>query len=116
MRDLYHPPIQCLELTQVLHALSDPIRLCIVRQLAGRGELPCGTFCENAPKSTMSHHFKVLRLAGVIHQRNEGTSCINTLRCEDLEVRFPGLLNAILQADSFESAVLAQDLQAGLEL
>lgn len=103
MRDLYHPPSQCLELTQILHALSDPIRLCIVRQLAQRGDLPCGTFCETAPKSTMSHHFKVLRLAGVIHQRNEGTSCINTLRDSDLNGRFPGLLEAILLADKDEN-------------
>lgn len=99
MRELHHPPRECLQLTQVLHALSDPIRLCIVRQLANEGALPCGTFCENAAKSTMSHHFKVLRLAGLIRQRNEGTSCFNTLRSGDLDARFPGLLNAILRAD-----------------
>ena len=104
MRELHHPPRECLELTQVLHALSDPIRLCIVRQLASDGSLPCGTFCESAPKSTMSHHFKVLRLAGLIRQRNEGTSCFNSLRNSDLDARFPGLLNAILRADS-ESCV-----------
>ena len=99
MRELHHPPRECLELTLVLHALSDPIRLCIVRQLASEGALPCGTFCESAAKSTMSHHFKVLRLAGLIRQRNEGTSCFNTLRSCDLDARFPGLLNAILRAD-----------------
>ena len=98
MRELHHPPRACLQLTQVLHALSDPIRLCIVRQLAHSGALPCGTFCESAAKSTMSHHFKVLRLAGLIRQRNEGTSCFNTLRAADLETRFPGLLEAVLRA------------------
>ena len=98
MRELYHPPRECLSLPQVLHALSDPIRLCMVRQLAERGELACGTFCEQAPKSTMSHHFKVLRSAGIIRQRNEGTSCFNSVRLEDLNARFPGLMDAILDA------------------
>ena len=100
MRELHHPPRACLQLTQILHALSDPIRLCIVRQLALSEALPCGTFCERAPKSTMSHHFKVLRECGLIRQRNEGTSCYNTLRGADLDARFPGLLSAILCAAS----------------
>ena len=103
MRELHHPPRECLSMPQVLHALSDPIRLCIVRQLACEGELACGTFCETAPKSTMSHHFKVLRQAGVIHQRSEGTSCFNSLRRDDLDARFPGLLTAVMQAqEDFE--------------
>lgn len=100
MRELHHPPRECLELTQVLHALSDPIRLCIVRQLAESEALACGTFCETAPKSTMSHHFKVLRQAGVIQQRSEGTSCFNTLRRLDLDARFPGLLDAVVRTNS----------------
>ena len=49
-------------------------------------------------KSTCTHHFKVLREAGVIRQRRSGTARLNTLRSEDLEARFPGLLDAILAA------------------
>lgn len=105
MRELPHPPRECLELTQVLHALADPIRLCIVRQLARGDDLPCGTFCEWAPKSTMSHHFKVLRQAGIIRQRNEGTSCFNRLREADLNARFPGLLRAVLEASEASDAL-----------
>jgi DNA-binding transcriptional ArsR family regulator len=71
----------------------------MVRQLAQRGELACGTFCEQAPKSTMSHHFKVLRAAGIIQQRNEGTSCYNSIRMDDLNARFPGLMDAILDSE-----------------
>ena len=49
-------------------------------------------------KSTCTHHFKVLRDAGVIRQRQEGTRRLNTLRRDDLEARFPGLLGTILEA------------------
>jgi DNA-binding transcriptional ArsR family regulator len=49
-------------------------------------------------KSTCTHHFKVLREAGVIQQRQEGTSRLNTLRRDDLEARFPGLLETVLAA------------------
>lgn len=82
-----------------MHALSDPIRLCIVRTLDAKGELQCGTFCETAAKSTMSHHFKVLREAGLITMRPVGTSYLNSIRKRELEKRFPGLLKAVLRAD-----------------
>ena len=88
-----------LDLATVLHALSDPVRLRIVAALAQTGgESSCGSFQLPVTKSTCSHHFKVLREAGVIHQRQEGTARLNTLRREDLEARFPGLLATILQA------------------
>ncbi len=87
-----------LELATVLHALSDPIRLRIVSELAELGERSCGAFNLPITKSTCSHHFRVLREAGVISTRVAGKSRINILRQEALEDRFPGLLDAILHA------------------
>jgi DNA-binding transcriptional ArsR family regulator len=87
-----------IELGPVLHALSDPVRLKIVAALAAtKDPLPCGSFNVSVTKSTCTHHFKVLREAGVIHQRHEGTARLNSLRRDDLEARFPGLLETILQ-------------------
>jgi DNA-binding transcriptional ArsR family regulator len=85
----------------VLHALSDPVRLRIVAALAGQDdERTCGSFDVPVTKSTCTHHFKVLREAGVIHQRHEGTARLNALRRDDLEARFPGLLETILRASA----------------
>jgi DNA-binding transcriptional ArsR family regulator len=97
--DLYHPPREDLELASVLHALSDPQRLRIVQALAEDPEpRRCGTFDLDVTKSTMTHHFRILREAGIIEQSCEGTAKLNSLRREDLEARFPGLLNAVLQS------------------
>jgi DNA-binding transcriptional ArsR family regulator len=96
---IVHPMRADLELGAVLHALSDPVRLRIVADLARHeGEYTCGSFALPVTKSTCTHHFKVLREAGLIHQRHQGTTRLNRLRREDLEVRFPGLLETILQA------------------
>jgi DNA-binding transcriptional ArsR family regulator len=96
-----HPSTAALELGQVLHALSDPVRLQIVAKLArGDIERTCGSFDLPVTKSTCTHHFKVLREAGVIHQRQEGTTRLNALRRDDLEARFPGLLDTVLRAMS----------------
>lgn len=89
-----------LDLAAVLHALSDPIRLRIVAQLADGAERSCGAFNLPITKSTCSHHFRVLREAGVISTRVEGKSRINVLCRGPLDERFPGLLNAILGAQS----------------
>src|SRR6266498_514283 len=99
--EIAHPDRAEIELGAVLHALSDPVRLRIVAGLAaGDGERTCGSFEVPVTKSTCTHHFKVLREAGVIRQRQEGTARLNTLRRDDLEARFPGLLASILQAAS----------------
>jgi DNA-binding transcriptional ArsR family regulator len=88
-----------IELAAVLHALSDPVRLRIVAALAVAGEEPsCGSFDLPVTKSTCTHHFKVLREAGVIQQRQRGTARLNALRREDLDARFPGLLDSVLRA------------------
>ena len=88
-----------LELAAVLHALSDPMRLRIVAALAATAEQPsCGAFDLPRTKSTCTHHFKVLREAGVISQRQQGTARLNSLRREDLDARFPGLRDSVLRA------------------
>jgi DNA-binding transcriptional ArsR family regulator len=96
---LLHPAREQLELAAVLHALSDPMRLKIVAALAhGEEERTCGSFELPVVKSTCTHHFRVLREAGVIRQRLEGTTRMNSLRRDDLNARFPGLVDAVLQA------------------
>ena len=95
--EIAHPRREEIELAAVLHALSDPVRLKIVAELASDGEHTCGSFDVPVTKSTCTHHFKVLREAGVIHQRQEGTARLNSLRRDDLEARFPGLLDTILR-------------------
>jgi len=95
--EIPHPRRSEIELGAVLHALSDPVRLKMVAALAGaEKERTCGSISVPVSKSTCTHHFRVLREAGVIHQRQEGTTRLNTLRREDLEARFPGLLATVL--------------------
>lgn len=94
--ELVHPARSELRFTTVLAALSDPVRLAIVTRLAdagAEGELACTTFALPVSKSTQSGHFKFLREAGVIRQRDEGTRRLNQLRRDDLDARFPGLLD-----------------------
>ena len=101
-----HPERSEIDLEGVLHALSDPLRLRIVRELAEAGaERRCGSFEHAVTKSTMTHHFKVLREAGLIRQRQEATLRLTSLRREDLDARFPGLLERILEAAEDEAGV-----------
>ncbi|WP_328462107.1 ArsR/SmtB family transcription factor [Streptomyces sp. NBC_00448] len=96
---LVHPARDELEFTTAMTALSDPIRLAIVSRLADAGpggELACTTFALPVSKSTQSGHFKTLREAGVISQRDEGTRRLNRLRRDDLDARFPGLLDLVI--------------------
>ena len=98
MREPHHPARRELELSAVLHALSDPARLEIVRRLAAGDEPPCGTFDLGLSKATLSHHFRVLRESGVVRTRPEGRKRLLSLRTDDLDARFPGLLGAVLSA------------------
>jgi DNA-binding transcriptional ArsR family regulator len=96
---LPEPAPEAMRLEAVLSALGDPVRLLIVRQLHQAGTpKACGSFGLPVGKSTASHHFKVLREAGVLRQRVEGRERHSELRAEDLEKRFPGLLESILGA------------------
>ncbi|MEV7143412.1 helix-turn-helix transcriptional regulator [Streptomyces tauricus] len=98
-RDLPHPPRAEIRLEAVLHALSDPLRLQVVRELAADGdELSCSHFDLPVTKSTTTHHFRVLREAGVIRQTYRGTAKMNGLRRDDLDGLFPGLLDSVLAA------------------
>lgn len=96
MRAFKHPLPSDLVLERVLYALSDPVRMEIVRILAGLDEASCGELDGGRPKSSMSHHFRVLRDAGLVQTRNVGTTHMNSLRSEELNLRFPGLLHSIL--------------------
>jgi DNA-binding transcriptional ArsR family regulator len=100
MREPHHPPREELELPSVLHALSDPARLEIVRRLAvGTEEWSCGRFELGLSKATLSHHFRVLREAGVVRTRPDGRKRLLSLRFDDLNARFPGLLDAVLAGE-----------------
>ena len=92
-----HPVLKDVTLAVVMQALSDPCRLAIVRALLeARGrELCCADIPLQVGKATRSHHFDVLRDAGLITSRCEGTKCLTSLRRRDLERRFPGLLKLI---------------------
>jgi DNA-binding transcriptional ArsR family regulator len=96
--DPQHPDLADVDLTSLLHALSDPVRLEIVRTLAELNECACGAIDLPVSKATASHHFKVLRQAGVITQHDVGTRRLSSLRRDELEERFPGVLESVLRA------------------
>ncbi|MET9322280.1 helix-turn-helix domain-containing protein [Streptomyces sp. NPDC003038] len=107
-RALAHPEATDIRLEGVLHALSDPVRLSIVRDLAGSdAELACSSFELPVTKSTTTHHFRVLRESGVVRQTYRGTTKLNGLRRDELESLFPGLLDSVLTSAAAEEARLA---------
>lgn len=98
MKQYEHPPADAFELTAVLHALADPYRLFVVRSLAQVQPQPCAPLQAGRPKSSTSHHFMVLRKAGIVRTEVVGTAHMNSLRDAELEARFPGLLASVLNA------------------
>ncbi|AIR06941.1 MULTISPECIES: ArsR/SmtB family transcription factor [Cedecea] len=92
-----HPEREQIRLENVLFALGNPLRLGIVKSLAGGEELTCGALRQDVAKSTMTHHWRVLRDSGVIWQRPQGRENLISLRREDLDARFPGLLETLLR-------------------
>jgi DNA-binding transcriptional ArsR family regulator len=106
MARFIHPNLNDVPLVSLLHALSDPARLKIVKVLdedrAAQGEgLSCnGAAPEGLPRATVSNHFTILRNAGLVEARKDGTKVIHRLRRAEVDTRFPGLLDAVLQAGS----------------
>lgn len=96
MKPYTHPSIREVTLPMVMQALSDPMRIEILRTLMDAGELACGDIPLTISKATVSHHFAVLREAGLILTRTEGTRCLNSVRLEEMEARFPGLIDLVM--------------------
>ncbi|ROO62048.1 ArsR family transcriptional regulator [Micromonospora sp. Llam0] len=97
------PETEQLDLVTVLSALADPVRLAYVQAIANaRSWVPCGEVLKGSDitvgRSTLSHHLRVLREAGLTTTRVEGTRRFVSLRRDDLDARFPGLLDAVSAA------------------
>ena len=103
MRPLFHPAVDDMRTEAILHALSDPVRAAIFAEIRGAG---CIEACSavavvgdrTIPKSSLSHHIRVLREAGLIRCERHGVEMRNVSRCQEVDARFPGLLPAILNA------------------
>lgn len=93
-----HPEVGTVSVDDVLRALADPTRRQIVRLLIAEGDRPCGTFGLPVAASTLSHHFRTLRNAGILRQYDDGRQRMNTLRLDELDTRFPGLVRTVLDA------------------
>jgi DNA-binding transcriptional ArsR family regulator len=112
MDDVVEPAAADFQLPRILAALADQHRLATVRYVARKGESCCADVISEAglaiTKSTFSHHLRILREAGILTKRIQGTRGYTQLRKDDLDQRFPGLLDSIIAAD----ASVAQDASA----
>ena len=104
MDDVVEPTAEDFQLPRILAALADQHRLATVRYVARSGESCCSEVMQEAglsmTKSTFSHHLRILREAGVLTKRIQGTRGYTQLRKDDLDLRFPGLLDSIIAADA----------------
>lgn len=109
MRPLFHPAIEETTVEGILHALADPVRVAIFADMVAQ---ECAQTCSHfltvsdktIPKSTLSQHFRILRDAGLIRSERHGVEVHNASRAAEMEKRFPGLLRAILNAHTVQSA------------
>ena len=97
-RTHWYPDREDITIYGILAALSDPTRLAIVCQLAEHEEKCPFDFLDITSKQNLTHHFKVLREAGVIMARYEGRQKFIWLRRDLIDDMFPGLLNGVLRA------------------
>ncbi|MGU3290886.1 ArsR/SmtB family transcription factor [Williamsia sp. M5A3_1d] len=98
-----HPDIDEFDLGAVLHALADDNRRSVIAQLAAEpqgSEQFCSVFGLPWAPSTRTHHFRVLRTAGLIWQRDVGNGRMTRLRRDDMDRVFPGLLDSVIAADA----------------
>ena len=103
-RTFVHPSIDDITIDGVLHALADPLRRDMVSFLYVHGSTNCSACsCPDISPSTISFHTKILRESGLIRSEKVGVSVINSVRHDDLNQRFPGLLDVILRIHKEES-------------
>ena len=109
-RTPFHPTTEQIELPRILDCLSDPVRLAIVVRLAdadgGSLELRCRDFSDLGGKSNLAYHFEKLRDAGLVWTRLSGTNRFMQLRRQDLEARFPGLLDVVINSANRDAEAL----------
>jgi len=93
-----HPETGSLDLSTIMRALGDPLRIEIVRLIDEEGEILCTELYERLglPNSTGSYHLRQLREAGITRARAIGPKRMTSLRREDLESRFPGLVDLVI--------------------
>ena len=106
-----HPARDAIRLENVFVALGNPIRLAAIHMIAQGDEFLCCDILSDIPKSTMTHHWRILRDSGIVWQLRVGREYRLSLRREDLEARFPGLLDAILRPLTNDSLTLQTIMQ-----